>query len=263
MKKILLIVLTTVMTLQVMAQLKPEKGDIGFTFHINGLANLGLQSFETSALTNLSLTSPLANLPQGAIDGLLPQDMLFARYYLEENKVLRIALGAGFIDQTSTSLAGISDYAVAELSTFSGSIGIGFEQHYSSLARRIDPYGGLQANFGYLGAIKGRNETRTSGGATIATVEDVYTLPGGWNAQLNFIGGVNVFITDNLSIGGEFALGAYYTNLTGDWTIEQTISTDTQGQVVTNTDSYTGNVEQSALGFRMGGTTGFNVSFFF
>lgn len=263
MKKIVLIVLTTVMTLQVMAQLKPEKGDVGFTFHLNGLANLGLQSFETSALTNLSVASPLANLPQGTVDDLLPQDMLFARYYLEENKVLRVALGAGYIDQTSTSLSGLTDYTTTELSTFSGSIGIGFEQHYGSLARRIDPYGGLQVNFGYLGAINGRNESRTTGGATIATIEDVYTLPGGWNAQLNFIGGVNVFISDNLSIGGEFALGAYYTNIQGDWTIAQTISTDTQGQVVTNTDNYTGAIEQSALGFRMGGTTGFNVSFFF
>lgn len=263
MKNLLMAVVALMVVGKAQAQLKPEQGDKGFSFQLNGLANLGLQSFETSTLTDVMLTSPLPNLPMTDVNALMPQDMLFARYYLEEDKVLRVSVGAGYLDRTQTMLNGVTDYNVSEISTFSGSIGIGFEQHYTSLARRIDPYGGLQVNFGYLGAIEGRTESRQTGGASEATIERIFALPGGWRAQLNFIGGVNFFVTDNLSIGGEFALGPYYTSLNGEWTIDQTVRTTTAGQTTTTTDSFAGNVEQTELGFRMGGTTGFNVSFFF
>lgn len=263
MKRNIIVIMALMMGLQATAQLKPEQGDKGFSFQLNGLANLGLQSFESSAIADLGLTSPLPDLRLNTVNALLPQDLLFARYYLEEDKVLRVAVGAGYLDRTQTTLIDVADYQIMELSTFSGSIGIGFEQHYTSLARRIDPYGGLQVNFGYLGAIEGRKEVRSSSTGTVTTSEQVFSLPGGWRAQLNFIGGVNFFVTDNLSIGGEFALGPYYTSMNGSWTIDQTIRTETGGQSTTNTDAFSGNIEQTELGFRMGGTTGFNVSFFF
>lgn len=260
------IVALCLFTVTALAQMKPEKGDKGFMFNLNGLANIGLNSFQDSPLDGLPINSPVSVNGQlvNDLDALLPQDMLFFRYYVDADKVLRVALGVGFMDRTATMDPVGVDFSRDELSLWSASVGVGYEQHYASNARRIDPYGGLQLNFGYFSTINGVEERVTStSGNEVETVRE-FTLPGGWRVQLQLIGGINYFITDNLSIGGEFSFGPMYTQTEGDWTVDQITSVTPPGQsTTTNTETFTGTAGIQELKVAMGGATGFNISLFF
>ncbi len=254
------------LSLSAAAQMKPEKGDKGFMFNLNGLANIGLHSFQESPLAGLPINSPVSVNGQlvNDLDALLPQDMLFFRYYVDADKVLRVALGVGFMDRTSTTDPVGAAFSRDELSLWSASVGVGYEQHYASNARRIDPYGGLQLNFGYFSTVNGVEErVAMEAGSEVETVREL-TLPGGWRAQLQLIGGINFFITDNLSIGGEFSFGPMYTQTEGDWTVDQVTAVTPPGQSTsTSTETFTGTAGIQELKVAMGGATGFNISLFF
>lgn len=263
MRNCIMIALGLVMSASLFGQLKPEPGDKAFMFNINGLADLSLSSFENSILYDLTLPSP-GNIPYDAYHELLPGDMLFFRYYIEEDKVVRGALGVGYIDR-SYMRSQIDGYSMAiDVNFWAVNVGIGYEQHYVSNARRIDPYGGLQLNAGYFSGLQGRDEEmRTQAGSDITEVNE-YTLPAGFRVQLQVLGGVNFFVSDNLSIGGEFSFGPMYTSAKGDWQYTRTTTvTPATGNGQTTVENFTGTSGVEALQLTMGGATGFNVAFYF
>lgn len=81
------------------------------------------------------------------------------------------------------------------ISLSSAGIGVGFEKHLASSAPKVDPYFGLQANFGWLGDVQGSLVSTTTGTNFTKTVDNSGTLPGGKSYGGSLLVGFNYFFS--------------------------------------------------------------------
>lgn len=266
MKRFLLFTLLCLCTgLFTQAQLKPQGGSVGLGFRVTGLFNVGLFNFQSSGLSGADFNDPT---PNGAffgietIDEIVPQQMVFGRYYVTSDIAVRLGLGINNISAKTTAVDSLLPNQITttntKLSAFSFGLSVGGEKHFASAASRLDPYVGLQFDFGRVGTLK--NETSEEVTPDPIQINEVVTeLDGGSSFGVNAIAGFNYFFTDNFALGGEFSWGYNTMSVGGDWVENST--TSNAGNVVESQQS--GTAKSSTGGFRVGSTSGINASIFF
>lgn len=257
-----------IMPFATQAQLKPEAGDKGFMFRFNGLSSLGLGPSQMAPVSPYFDPSAFDYGPGFIGPNLnVANHMLFMRYYLTDVSVLRAGLTGTFMNNQRTRSEvrnGMLDEAFTSTSFMMVGIGGGWERHYESASRRIDPYGGFQVNLSYLSNATVEKSQSITGTAYSRTTTVDLVLPGGITTSLDLFGGMNFFITDNLSIGTEFGLSLRYDMTEGEWTLNE-VTTEQIGaaQPVTTGANHTGTSSQKGLSTSVWPATGFLVSYFF
>lgn len=265
MKKVILlslIFLGSVMISQ--AQVKPEAGTVGLGFRITGLFNVGLFNFQNTGLNGAPFMDPT---PSGAfagiatVDQLVPQEMMFGRYYVTSDIAIRAGLGINSVNAKMNTVDSVgTDILTAEskVSAFSFGVSAGVEKHFATAAGKIDPYVGAQVDLGMLGKLKSETNTDITSDP-IVTTNDMTELDGGMSFGVNALAGFNYFFTDNFALGAEFSWGFNSLSVGGDWT--ETNSATVGGN--TTTTKAIGTSKFSASGLRVGSTSGVNASIFF
>lgn len=249
------------------AQMKPEAGTMGLGFHVNGLANVAFGNWGTTGLSGAVIDDPLGIFAPGTtVDQLVPQNVLFGRYYLSSNMALRVSLGINSLSSKSHSVdsvfipeAGINT-TDDNTSAFSFGIGAGIENHFATSASRLDPYVGAEFSIGMLGGINNEMTSdnvypTASNNQTVVTTTD---WKGGMSYMINLLGGFNYFFSDNVAIGAEVGWGFGGLSMGGTYTQV----TDVTVSGVTTTTQTTGEAKVSASGFRVNSTGGVNFSIF-
>lgn len=249
------------------AQMKPEAGDMGLGFKVTGLANVSFLNWGTGGLQGAVINDPLGVLPPGTTVGsLIPQNMLFGRYYLSSNLALRAGLGINSmsgntheVDSIFVPEAGINT-TDTKMSGFSWGLAVGIENHFATSASRLDPYAGAQFTINMLGSIKSEStseDTYPTAANNVTTVNNTSWKGGSaWNFDL--IGGFNYFFNDYVAIGGEVTWGFMGMGVGGEYTS----TTDVTIGGTTTSSTTTGEAKTSNSGFRVGATSGVNFSIF-
>lgn len=256
--------------------LKPEQGTIGIGFDISGLASVAFSNWNdsgnglSSAMLALPTSGPTINAMY--VSDIVPQQMLFGRYYLSQDVALRLGLGINSTNRTvsETVFAGPDTFqteTVSEttLKAFSFGVGVGIEKHFMTEAKRLDPYGGLHFTFASLGKINMTSSTDVNQPDTLIDSFTKYeaNLAGGTAFGVNLLAGFNYFFSDNFSLGAEVGWGFQSVNMGGDW--DETSTVEYSGpnapddpDPVTNNGTYT----SKNSGFGVGATAGVNASIF-
>lgn len=249
----------------VKAQLKPEKGSFGLGFNLTGLLNVSFSNFGSSGLEASAINDPLGYLPAGITVGeLVPQQMLFGRYYASEDFAVRLSLGINSTSEGSISMDSVAgstgrilETNETQFSVFSFALGIGAEKHFASKANRIDPYAGAQIQLSLLG--KPGYEAKNEIFDDPAYVQETRVeWAGGSGFGLDLIAGFNYFFTDNFSIGAEMSWGFGSASIGGEYV--ENVSTTFGGS--TNVTERRGSLKQTQAGFRVGSTAGILASIF-
>jgi hypothetical protein len=245
------------------AQMKPEAGSMSLGFHVTGLANVSFGNWSSSGLNGL-VSDPYGILPGNTtLDALVPQNMLFGRYYLSSDLALRVSLGINSMtmnDHEIDSLfTGITTFD-SKTSAFSFGLGAGIEKHFATSASRLDPYAGAMLGFASLGSIQ--NEVQSDytdpvdSLSTTSRTNVVYK--GGSAFNFDLIGGFNYFFSDNIAIGAEVMWGFGMASVGG----EQTFENETNAGGANSTVTDVKNFQTKSSGFRVGATSGVNFSIF-
>jgi hypothetical protein len=205
------------------AQMKPEGGEWGLGFHVTGLANVAFGNWSTTGLNGAVINDPLSILPPGTTVGsLVPQNVLFGRYYLSSDLALRMTLGINSlsakthtVDSVGTGIETIDD----NTSAFSFGIGAGIEKHFATSASRLDPYAGAEFQIGMLGSIKNEmtDNTEIPSPGTNTLVTSNTTWDGGMSWSFNLLGGFNYFFSDYFAIGAEVSWGIMGMSIGGEY----------------------------------------------
>lgn len=218
--KVLLIGVFLMSGLHTMAQedadrspLLPKEGDIGVSFVATGLIdNLEFSSFNTD----------------------LGQNILFGKYYLKDDMVLR--LGFGFTlnsanretaDSVGVTLVKTDSSASNYLLNFSG----GIEKHFSP-TKRLDPYIFSQLDLTFIGKTKAEANSSTESKAGTARTERTIKQDGGIAFGISAGGGFNYFLAERFSVGMELALRIMYASEGGTIT-DNLVSTPINGSPTT------------------------------
>ena len=262
MKKLSLTLMALALTATGMfAQTKPEAGSVGLGFRVTGLANVAFGNFMTTGLNGAPINDQLGILPAGTtVSDLVPQEMLFGRYYLSSDLALRAGLGINSLSNKIESTDSIFDaVTVAEQKTsaFSFGVSVGIEKHFASAAGRLDPYAGAQIGFGMLGAIKQTYSDNTNSDPATST-EISREWDGGSAFNVDLLAGFNYFFSDNFAIGAEMSWGFGSVSTGGDY-LETTTATAGGTSV---TSEQRGAYKWGVSGFRVGSTAGVNASIF-
>ena len=245
------------------AQLKPQAGSVGLGFRVTGLFNVGLFNFQNTALQGAPFNDPTGGTFAGinSVDDIVPQQMMFGRYYVTSDIAIRAGLGINSVSTTTNTVDSIAPQirtTDTKTSAFSWGISAGVEKHFASAASRIDPYAGLQIDFGSIGKLK--NEFKEVDTPDPVTTTEIMTeLDGGSTFGINALAGFNYFFTDNFALGGEFSWGFNSMNVGGDWV--ETTNVTIGGNTTTN--ERRGSAKTSTSGLRVGSTAGVNASIFF
>jgi hypothetical protein len=244
------------------AQLKPEAGSIGLGFKVSGLANVAFNNWSNTGLDGAVLPDPDGNISATGFDvaAMVPQQMMFGRYYLSSDLALRVGLG---INSMSAKGSGV-DSVGANLMTwednwsaFSLGIGAGVEKHFASAASRLDPYAGAMISYSMIGGIT-RDFTSNINTDPAVDVANTYEISGGSAFGIDLLAGFNYFFSDNFAVGAEMSWGYGSGSVGGDW---NSTEVTTVGGTAT-TVNRTGNEKWSGGGFRVGSTAGVNASIF-
>lgn len=263
MKRLFLLLTATVLTFGfAQAQLKPEAGSMGLGFRLTGIANVSFSNWMNTDLSGQQLPDPVGLFggTSVAVNSLVPQEMLFGRYYLSSDLALRVGLGINSVSMKSHTVDSIGANILTtddKTSAFSFGISAGVEKHFASAASKLDPYAGAQINFASIGSIK--NEFTSNLNTDPAQDNTVMTeLAGGSSFGVNLLAGFNYFFSDNFAIGAEMGWGFRSTSVGGDWS--QTSTSVVGGTSTTSTSI--GNAKSSTSGLGVGSTAGINASIF-
>jgi hypothetical protein len=203
--------------------LMPSKGYIGIGFNLTGF------------LANTQLKMPSDEWGN---------NIVFARYYLNNDKVLRLSTGINSISNKVNTSDSIASQLVKFDSTFKRtdiSFAIGFEKHLRQ-TRRLDPYIGSELQLAFIGRSKSDAKTQVSDITGTATIQNIVQRDGGQAYGIYLFTGFNFFIADKFSIGAEGGLG-YFWIITGGNVAETIINTPVSGQTTSN---FTTRFDQSA-----------------
>jgi hypothetical protein len=195
----------------------PAKGDIGATILVGGLIN------------NIQLESPKAKLGQ---------NILFVRYYLEDDIALRLGLGVNLnsYKQEKADSAGLTLISTDSLfNNYIINISGGIEKHLKS-TNRLDPYIFGQLNLTFIGKEKTEINRKVASSAGESKVERVIKKDGGFGIGVAVGGGFNYFIAKRFSLGTELGLIFQYSAI-GGTTSDNTISTPINGSSTNNFNS--------------------------
>lgn len=248
--------------------MKPDAGSFGMGFNITGLFNVAFANWANSSLG----TQPLPDagntgLLPATVGALVPQQMLFGRYYLSQDLAIRAGLGinstnAKFVTTDSTGLPDQIATTTNQLSAFSFGLNAGVEKHMATESKRLDPYVGGQISFAMLGKIKNVNtvESTTDLGALTETTDE---WDGGLGFGIDVLGGFNYFFSDNFAIGAEMSWGFHTVSVGGTWTTMTTVSPNDPAVTPPADVMNTADAKVSVSGFSVGSTAGVNASIFF
>lgn len=265
MKRIAATLLGICITVIAFAQLKPEEGDYGLGMRITGLSNIGLFNFDQTNIAGERLQDPLHVLPATTVNSLLPQELLFFRVYMTDTDVLRLGLSGAWTNSKMTSISGTApdlNTSTYSMNAFSAGILIGLEKHFASAAQRIDPYGGAEVGFSYLGGIKVEDMNSITIGDFSSSQNTVTNYPSGWAANLDFLCGFNFFVSNNFALGAEVSIGYFIINMGGDYSQVEDSELHESGSVTTEHTETVGTAEFKQMGVRTGSTAGVHASIF-
>lgn len=221
--------------------IKPITGDKGLVLNLNGLIdNVSLQSFNNQ----------------------VGQNILFGKYYLTEQKVLRVGFGLTINSASRNQQDSLGNTLVVRDSVSNNyliNIGAGIEKHFNG-TRRLDPFVFSQLDITFIG--KTNTEITTNIESNVGTNKTVRTIKqdGGIGFAITAGGGFNYFVAPKFSIGTEFGFALQYTSIGGTIT-DNTINTPVNGNgsstFVTRDD------QANRFNFDMQPNALINLSFFF
>ena len=176
--------------------LLPKKGDFGTSIIVSGL------------IDNINLS------PNKSSYG---QNVLFAKYYLEDDLVLRVGLGFNVsrsVSESSDSSGLFLNEVDSMRRNSSMNVSIGIEKHLTN-NKRLDPYLFGQLDLSFIG--KSKTETDVRQISTIGTASNNREVirDGGFAIGVNAGGGFNYFLAKNFSVGSEVYLGLQYVSIGG------------------------------------------------
>ena len=178
--------------------LLPKKGSFGTSLILDGL------------IDNIKLSSNENNYGQ---------NILFGKYYLEDDLALR--LGIGFSLNSSTREASDSSGAgllFVELDSsrrvMSMNVSAGIEKHFVG-TNRIDPYIFGQLDVSLIGKDRTELEARATSTIGTGTATQETIIDGGYAIGINAGMGLNFFLAKQLSVGSEVFLGFQHVALGG------------------------------------------------
>jgi hypothetical protein len=174
----------------------PKKGDFGTSILVSGL------------IDNINLS------PNKSSYG---QNILFAKYYLEDDLALRVGLGFSLsrsVSESSDSSGLFLNEVDSMRRSSSMNVSIGIEKHLTD-NRRLDPYVFGQLDLSFIG--KSKTETDVRQISTIGTASNNREVirDGGFAIGVNAGAGFNYFLAKNFSVGSEVYLGLQYVSLGG------------------------------------------------
>jgi hypothetical protein len=165
----------------------PEQGQFGVSILLDGLIdNVGLSTNENG----------------------YGQNLLFAKYYLKEDQVIRMGFGLK-LDNYKREQADSSGLTLVEVDSTSKrtllNLSVGIEKHLTP-TKRLDPFLFAQADFTFIGKTTLESEERTISSAGTRRVERTIKRDGGIAFGLQLGGGFNYFLGSRFSIGTELAM---------------------------------------------------------
>ncbi len=187
----------------------PKAGNVGTTILLTGL------------IDNIQLNSPKANLGQ---------NMLFVRYYLEDDLVLRMGLGVGLRASLNEKADSVGQTLVTKDSiygNFSLNISGGIEKHLQS-SNRLDPYIFGQIDLTFIGKENITVDQETISKAGTEKVERTIKKDGGFGFGMVGGAGLNYFLGKRFSVGTELGLVFQYSTI-GGTTSDNTVTTPING----------------------------------
>lgn len=201
---LLSIVLLSLLSIQASAQTTkndqvdflPKEGDFGASIILDGL------------IDNIRLTSNTNNYGQ---------NILFAKYYLKDDLVLRGGFGltVNSINRESADSAGVLLVEVdSSRSNYNVNISGGIEKHLKA-SKRLDPFVFAQMDLTFIGKTKTDSERRIISTVGTNTTTREIVADGGLAFGLQAGGGFNYFLSQRFSIGSEIALRLQYVKLGG------------------------------------------------
>ena len=219
----------------------PKKGDVGVSIVVNGL------------IDNISLSTNTNSYGQ---------NVLFTRYYVADDLVLRTGFGLN-LDRTAGESADSSGALLIETDSLRRScrvnVSAGIEKHLTS-NRRLDPYIFSQLDISLIGKTKNEVENRqiSTVGTNLTNQEEI--RDGGFALGLNLGGGFNYFLAKNFSVGSELYFGIQYVSLGGGIT-NNTTNTTPSGNRTSTFDSREELSKTTTI--RVDPTAQINFSYFF
>lgn len=219
----------------------PKKGDIGTTLLLSGL------------IDNIQLQSQ--NAPLG-------ENILFARYYLEDDLVLRLGFGLNLTNYKREQADSVGQTLVSTDSLnrrYTLNISGGIEKHLES-SNRLDPYLFGQLNLTFVGKRNTEINTSTESAAGTSTTERIIKQDGGFGLGLVAGGGLNYFVAKRFSIGTELGLVFQYSRI-GGTTSDNFISTPVNGNSTSDFNTSDDTVIQTSVDISTNAM--FNISYFF
>ena len=224
-------------------RLKPSEGDWGFTFNLSGI------------ITDLKLN--------GNKD-MIGNEILFFKHYLKDDLAIRLGLGIN-----TTSVKTVRKDSVRQIpafvefdSTYSRNdwaLSFGIEKHLDHL-RRLDPYFGGELSLQFIGKEKSSWNTEQTESSGTTTIEGERKMDGGTGVGLFGIAGFNYFITERISLGGEYRFGYSYLKVGGNFS-ESEITTPPSGSVISYFNKGAAEERTSGLSVRSSANIVFSIFF--
>ena len=219
----------------------PTKGDIGTTILLTGL------------IDDIQFTTPEVELGQ---------NILFVRYYLEDDLTLRLGFGFdlnSFNRETADSLGLSLLRTDSSTSQFTLNISGGIEKHLKS-SNRLDPYVFAQLNLTFVG--KENSDIIATQEFSSGTDRATRTIKrdGGIGIGLAVGGGMNYFLAPRFSLGAEIGLALQYSDIGGVVT-DNTIITLSNGTTSSDFNRSEDSVRETTVGVQTNALI--NVSYFF
>jgi len=219
----------------------PKAGDVGVSLLFDGL------------IDNISL---------GSNTNEYGQNLLFVKYYLEDDVALRLGFGLNVNSYKRQQADSVGLALVEQDSTFSNfniNVSAGIEKHLMP-TKRLDPFIFAQLDLTFIGKTNGEinlNETTSAG---TARTQRTIKQDGGLAVGLQAGGGLNYFLTKRLSLGTELALRFQYVK-EGGTISDNTLFTPVNGNNTSDFTSREDQVNTADVGVRPNAQL--NISYFF
>lgn len=219
----------------------PKAGDVGVSLVVDGL------------IDNISL---------GSISNELGQNLLFVKYYLEDDLALRLGFGVNLNSYKRQKADSVGLALVEEDSTFSNyfiNVSAGIEKHLLP-TKRLDPFIFAQLDLTFIGKTNGEINRKETTSAGTERTQRTIKQDGGLGVGLQAGAGFNYFITKRLSLGTELALMLQYAKQGGTIT-DNTIFTPVNGNSSSDFSTREDQVDTTEL--NVNPNAQINISYFF
>jgi len=187
----------------------PIAGDMGASIVLDGLIN---------------------NIKLGSKSSPFGNNLLFGRYYYENDKAFRLGFGLDLQNTSRNQADSVGMNLVEQDSSFNNysiSISFGLEKHLNS-SSRLDPYIAADIALAFIGKNVTEIERREHSAAGISRMERKITEDGGLGFALIGSLGFNYFLAQNFSIGSELGIG-FDVIRRGGTTTDNTVNTPING----------------------------------